>query len=189
MKPQNFAQTNRLTLRQWEDTDRAPFASLCADPEVMKFFISSVLDQETACKRINKWSGLIAERGWGFWAVELTENRQFPGFAGLQALDDSHPLGPCVEIGWRLARKHWGRGYATEAATQVLRFAFGALVLPEVIATTAVGNLRSSAVMERIGMRGPESVLRFLDVPKESPLGDHVLYRVTSEEWRARGDA
>ena len=189
MQQQNFAQPNRLALRQWEEGDYAPFAKLCADPEVMKFFISSVLDQQTANERINKWSKLIAERGWGFWAVELTENRRFLGFAGLQALDNTHPFGPCVEIGWRLARENWGRGYATEAATQVLRFAFDTLRLPEIIATTAIGNTRSSAVMERIGMNGPESVFRFLDVPKENPLGDHVLYRITSKEWRARGDA
>lgn len=189
MRTPSIARTSRLTLRQWKDADRAPFARLCADPEVMKFFVSSVLDRETACERINKWSTLISQRGWGFWAVELTESRQFLGFAGLQALDDNHPFGPCVEIGWRLAREHWGRGYATEAAMQVLHFAFDTLALPEVIATTAVGNLRSSAVMERIGMRGPEAVFRFLDVPRENPLGDHVLYRTTVAEWRARGDA
>ncbi|MBA4182313.1 MAG: GNAT family N-acetyltransferase [Anaerolinea sp.] len=189
MKSHILAQTNRLTLRQWQDSDRAPFASLCADPEVMKFFLSSVLNRERANEKIDKWSGLIAKHGWGFWAVELTESRRFLGFAGLQALEDSHPFGPGVEIGWRLAREYWGRGYASEAATRVLAFAFEILELPEVIATTAVGNLRSSAVMERIGMRGPDTVFRFLDVPKEKPLGDCVLYRVSREEWGARGDA
>lgn len=185
----HIAQTDRLTLRQWQDSDRKPFADLCADPEVMKFFLSSVLDPKIANERINKWSKLIAARGWGFWAVELTENRKFLGFAGLQAPDDTHPFSPCVEIGWRLAREYWGRGYASEAATGVLSFAFDALGLPDVIATTAVGNHRSSAVMKRIGMKGPESLFRFLAVPKENPLGDHVLYRITSEEWRARGAA
>lgn len=82
-----------------------------------------------------------------------------------------------------------GHGYATEAAKRVLGIAFEVLELPEVIATTAATNLRSSAVMERIGMRGPETVFRFLDVPKENPLGDHVLYRLSRGQWQGRNDA
>ena len=177
----NRLKTERLTLRQWKDSDRPPFAALCADAEVMKFL--SILDRKTADGRIDKWSKLIAERGWGFWAIELTSDQQFLGFAGLQVPAANHPFMPCVEIGWRLARPHWGHGYATEAAKQVLRIAFGSLKLPELIATTAVGNLRSSKVMERIGMVGPETVFWFPDVPKENPLGQHVLYRVSRDKW------
>jgi RimJ/RimL family protein N-acetyltransferase len=182
-------ESERLVLRQWSETDRAPFASLCADPEVMKFFVSSVIDRTTADLRIDKWSKLIEENGWGFWAIEVKKERKFIGFAGLQRPTDEHPFAPCVEVGWRLSRSHWGHGYATEAAKRVLGIAFEVLELPEVIATTAAANLRSSAVMERIGMRGPETVFRFLDVPKENPLGDHVLYRLSRGQWQGRNDA
>lgn len=181
--------TERLTLRQWKESDRAPFAAICTDREVMEFLVSSVLDRQTADLRIDKWSQLIEKHGWGFWAVELTQDRGFLGFAGLQVPDDQHPYMPCVEIGWRFARARWGNGYATEAAKEVLRIAFEILRLSEVIATTAAHNLRSSAVMQRIGMHGPEALFRFLDVPRENPLGDHVLYRITREQWSVHSDA
>ena len=181
-------ETGRLTLRQWQESDRTPFAALCADPEVMKFFISSVMSREAADGRIDKWSQLIDERGWGFWAIERTSDGQFIGFAGLQVPDEKHPFMPCVEIGWRLSRASWGCGYATEAARRVLHIAFATLGLREVIATTAVGNIRSSAVMERIGMTGPETVFRFPDVPNENPLGEHVLYKIARSQW-VRSDA
>jgi RimJ/RimL family protein N-acetyltransferase len=156
---------------------------------VMEFFISSVLDRATADLRVDKWSSLIQENGWGFWALELKREAAFIGFAGLQVPTEDHPYMPCVEIGWRLAHAYWGHGYATEAAKGVLRVAFDVLSIPEIIATTAVGNRRSSAVMERLGMRGPEAVFRFSDVPETNPLGQHVLYRITREQWRRANDA
>ena len=125
MRPSDKFQTERLTLRQWKESDREPFAELCADPEVMQFFVSSVLDRQTADARVEKWHGLIEKQGWGFWALELTQDGRFLGFAGLQDPGESHPYAPCIEIGWRLARPHWGCGYATEAAKQILRIAFG----------------------------------------------------------------
>jgi RimJ/RimL family protein N-acetyltransferase len=182
-------ETGRLVLRQWRDADRDPFATLCADPRVMKFFISSVHDRTTADLRIDKWSRRIQEAGWGFWAVELKKASVFIGFAGFQVPAEDHPCMPCVEIGWRLAHAHWGNGYATEAASGALRVAFETFSMSEIIATTAVGNLRSSAVMQRIGMRGPEAVFRFPDVPETNPLGQHVLYRITRREWQAPNDA
>ena len=93
--------TARLTLRQWKEADRKPFATLCADPEVMKFFISSVLDRATSDARIAKWAKRIEEDGWGFWAIELKADSTFIGFAGLQVPAADHPYVPCVEIGWR----------------------------------------------------------------------------------------
>ncbi len=188
LKPIEF-ETDRLALRQWRQTDLDPFAALCADPRVMKFFISSVHDRETADLRVEKWSKRLQQNGWGFWAVELKQETTFIGFAGLQVPADDHPYMPCVEIGWRLAYAHWGKGYATEAANGVLNIAFEVLAVPEIIATTAVGNVRSSAVMQRLGMTGPAAVFRFPEVPEANPLSQHVLYRITREQWRAKHDA
>jgi RimJ/RimL family protein N-acetyltransferase len=179
----------RLLLRQWNSADYHPFAALCADPEVMQFFISSVIDSATAHAKIDKWSRLLAINGWGFWALESKTDREFVGFAGLQVPAQDHPYMPCVEIGWRLARKFWGRGYATEAARTVLDYAFENLSMIDVIATTAVGNTRSNAVMERLGMHGPEATFQFPGVPASNPLGTCVLYRVSRQQWKARNAA
>jgi RimJ/RimL family protein N-acetyltransferase len=175
-------ETDRLWLRQWRDEDREPFAALCADPTVMEF-LSSSRDRATAYAAIDKWSVRLAERGWGFWAAELKETREFIGFVGLQVPATPHPFLPCVEIGWRLAAKHWGHGYATEGGRSALRVAFQMLELPEVIATTALGNSRSRAVMERLGMRGPETTFQHPGVPPDNSLRTHMLFRLSRNEW------
>src|SRR5262245_57781598 len=99
--------------------------------------------------------------------------------AGLQVPAQPHPYLPCTEIGWRLARPHWGRGYASEAATRVLSFGFTDLKLREIIATTSVANTRSSSLMRRIGMSGPEAMFIHPGVPEGSHLRQHVLYRIS----------
>jgi RimJ/RimL family protein N-acetyltransferase len=175
-------ETERLRLRQWRAEDREPFAAICADDEVMEF-LSSARDAATAFAAIDKWSSLIEERGWGFWAIEIKRTGEFAGFVGLQTPAAGHPCLPCVEIGWRLARNHWGYGYATEGAWEALRVAFGALALSEVIATTALGNRRSRCVMERLGMRGPETIFEHPGVPVNNPLRKHMLFRISRQEW------
>jgi RimJ/RimL family protein N-acetyltransferase len=90
---------------------------------------------------------------------------------------------PCVEVGWRLARRFWGRGFATEAARAALRVAFERLSLSEIVSFTAVGNLRSRAVMERIGMRNTNQDFEYPGIIEGHPLRLHCLYRITSAEW------
>jgi RimJ/RimL family protein N-acetyltransferase len=175
-------ETDRIWLRQWRPEDREPFAELCADPEVMEF-LSGRRDSATAFAAIDKWSALISERGWGFWAIEVKQTSEFIGFVGLQVPAEGHPFLPCVEIGWRLARQHWGRGYATEGARESLRVAFELLELPAIIATTALGNTRSRMVMERLGMKGPETTFQHPGVPIDNPLRTHMLFRLSQKEW------
>lgn len=175
--------TERLVLRQWRDADREPWAALCADPEVMQF-LSSDRDRATSDMAIDRWRARIDDQGWSFWAVELKRTGEFIGMAGLQVPAAPHPYLPCTEIGWRLARAHWGQGYASEAARRVLCFAFTELKLQEVLASTAVGNMRSSAVMRRIGMSGPEASFIHPGVPEGSHLRQHVLYRISSATSR-----
>ncbi len=174
--------TSRLLLRQWRESDRDPFAALCADQRVMEF-LSSARDQATSNAAIDRWSNRIQEVGWGFWALEHKATGTFLGFTGLQIPAESHPYLPCVEIGWRLAAEYWGHGYASESAKAVLRVAFENLGFPGVIATTAAGNQRSSAVMRRIGMLGPEATFQHPGVPEGNPLRTHILYRITREVW------
>jgi ribosomal-protein-alanine N-acetyltransferase len=129
-------------------------------------------------------SASLAERGWGLWALE--RDGSFLGFTGLAVPRFEAHFTPGVEIGWRLARSAWGSGYATEAATVVLHFAFQELNLDEVVSFTAVGNHRSRAVMERIGMvRDEAGDFDHPGVPAASPLRRHVLYRVEKPLERA----
>jgi RimJ/RimL family protein N-acetyltransferase len=126
----------------------------------------------------------IAERGWSFWAVETKSTPEFIGFVGLHTPADL-PFSPCVEVGWRLAAKHWGKGFATEAARGALRVAFERLRLLEVVSFTTIGNFRSRAVMERLGMIDTEKTFEHPKIPVGHALRNHCLYRLSRERWLA----
>ncbi|MCC6968383.1 MAG: GNAT family N-acetyltransferase [Nitrospira sp.] len=176
--------TDRLRLRQWYATDRAPFAALNADPRVMEFFPARLSCAESDAMA-NRCARLIAERGWGFWAVAIRHGPEFIGLVGLQPTAPELPFSPSIEISWRLAAQHWGHGYATEAARGALRVGFTQLHVPEIVAFTAVGNSRSRAVMERIRMRHTGETFEHPSVPVSSGLRAHCLYRLTREQWEA----
>ena len=177
-------ETDRLRLRQWQVADREPFAELNADPRVMEFF-PATLDRPSSDAMADRCESLIAERGWGFWAAEVKASSQFIGFVGLHIPDPQLPFSPCVEIGWRLAFECWGKGLASEAARGALRAGFERLNLPEIVSFTAVGNLRSRAVMERLGMREAANTFDHPHIPVGSPLRLHCLYRLSREQWKA----
>lgn len=176
--------TPRLRLRQWRDADRGPFAALNADPVVMEFF-SALGERSASDASIDAWQAQFVERGWSNWAAELRQTAEFIGFVGLSVPRRVLPFSPCVEIGWRLAREHWGKGYATEAARDVLRIGFATLGLPEIVSFTAVPNRRSRAVMERIGMHNSHEDFEHPAVPEGSPLRLHCLYRLSRDRWQA----
>jgi RimJ/RimL family protein N-acetyltransferase len=187
MRPGGSAtiETPRLRLRLWREDDLAPFAALNTDPEVMRFF-----EEPLSHERSDAWARAIAavieDQGWGLWALERRDTGEFIGFTGLQAPRHELPFNPCVEVGWRLARSAWGQGFATEAGRASLAHAFGPLELDEVVSMTAVTNLPSRRVMERLSMTRDEQV--DFDHPAVSaghPLQRHVLYRIGAEQWRA----
>lgn len=123
---------------------------------------------------------MIALRGWGLWAVEVKDGPQFIGFVGLNEVDFEAHFTPAVEVGWRLARQHWGNGYATEAARAAVDFAFQELALQEIVSMTTVANERSRRVMGRLGMvRDPADDFDHPRVPA-GPLRRHVLYRLSA---------
>ncbi len=175
--------TARLQLRQWRPEDLAPFAELNGDPRVMAYF-PSVLSRAESDAMAHRCTRLIAERGWGFWAVELRATGQFIGFVGLHVPSSDLPFSPCVEIGWRLAAGFWGRGYATEAARESLSVGFVELGLSEIVSFTTVTNYRSRALMERLGMQLAASTFAHPHVPSASGLREHCLYRLPSALWR-----
>ncbi|MEL7360932.1 MAG: GNAT family N-acetyltransferase [Bacteroidota bacterium] len=178
LPPRIDIETPRLRLRWWHDGDLEPFAALNADPRVMEYFPEPLARSESdaVAARIRKHFGT---HGFGYWAVEIPDVTPFAGFVGLAAPRFEAHFTPCVEIGWRLATDHWGRGYATEAARAALAYAFETLHLDEVVSMTAVQNVRSRRVMEKIGMTyGPDDDFDHPLLPAGHPLTRHVLYRI-----------
>lgn len=169
-------ETARLRLRQWKPTDRVPFAALNADSRVMEFF-PSLLTRIESDAVADRCQSLIEERGWGFWAVEAKANQEFIGFVGLHTPSAELPFAPCVEVGWRLAFQHWGKGFATEAAKEAIRVGFQLLGLLEIVSFTAVRNLRSRKLMKRLGMQAA-GTFGHPHVPESSDLREHCLYRM-----------
>jgi len=177
--------TPRLLLRRWREEDLEPFAALNADPAVMEHF-PAPLDRAASDALAARADAHLAEHGWGLWAVHVLAEDRFAGFTGLAVPRWDPPFGPCVEVGWRLARWAWGSGHATEAARAALGVAFTELGLGEVVSFTAVDNERSQAVMRRIGMvRDPGGDFLHPNVPAGHPVEPHVLYRLSATDWRA----
>lgn len=170
------AVTPRLRLRQWRDSDRAPFAAMNADPAVMEFF-PALLDRAESDAAIDRQIAHIEKYGWGFWAAETLEDEQFIGFIGIKQVADNMPFSPAVEIGWRLAKNAWSKGFATEAARTCLQIGFEQLGLQEIVSFTVPENLRSRAVMEKLGMQHRENFLHPA-LPVGHPMQEHVLYRL-----------
>lgn len=166
----------RVLLRAWRDDDRAPFAALNCDPAVMQFF-PTVLTRSESDAMIDRMQAGIAERGWGLWCLDI--DGACAGLVGLNAPAFAAHFTPCVEIGWRLARSHWGRGYASEGARLALAFGFDQLRLAQIVSFTTVANGRSRRVMDRLGMqRDPVDDFDHPRLAAGHPLQPHVLYRI-----------
>jgi len=172
-------------MRRWRDEDREPFAAVNADPEVMRHFPAPMAraDSDAFVERIETG---FDRYGYGLWALEILGTGEFIGYTGVQWVGFEAHFTPALEIGWRLAYKAWGHGYATEAAREALRVAFEAGV-PEVVAFTVPANTRSRAVMRRLGMtRNPADDFGHPRLPEGHPLRRHVLYRVGPTEGPTR---
>lgn len=173
--------TARLRLRAWRREDVPLFARMNADPQVMAHY-PALLDARQSLRQARAFALLLARRGWGVWVVERREDGRFLGFCGLHERSaGTHPFAPCVELTWRLAREHWGRGYAFEAASAVSAFARTHLKLPQLVACTACSNARSRALMVRLGMRHAGDWAHPA-LPEGHPLRAQCLYRMATDE-------
>lgn len=176
--------TERLVLRQWQDSDNAPFARMNADADVMQWFANPLTPEESAMM-VQRLSTMINHFGWGVWALEVPGVADFIGFVGLALTVMPVPFSPFIEVGWRLDKAHWGNGYAPEGARASLAYAFDTLKQREVVSMTTVGNLKSRRVMDKIGLHRDEA--DDFDLPRlpiGHPIRPHVLYRITDSEWR-----
>jgi RimJ/RimL family protein N-acetyltransferase len=176
-------ETERLLLRMWRPGDLGPFARINADPRVMEHFPSTLSHSESA-ELMARTEQHFREHGFGKFAVELRVERRFIGYVGLSVPNFHAHFTPCVEIGWRLAADYWGLGLATEGARAVLRHAFEDLALQEIVSFTVQANVRSTRVMEKLGM-SHDSADDFdhPSLPAGHPLRRHVLYRLRRADW------
>jgi len=171
--------TDRLVMRGWRETDREPYAAMNADPRVMEHFPAMLSRPESDAfvdRIVARWS----RDGHGLWAVERTADGAFLGFTGLAApVADVPGMPPFVEVGWRFVVDAWGHGYATEAARAAVAWGFENLGIDEIASWTTVANVRSRAVMERIGMTHDSADdFEHPRLPVGHPQRPHVLYRL-----------
>jgi RimJ/RimL family protein N-acetyltransferase len=177
--------TSRLHVRRWRSSDLAPFSAMNADALVMEHF-PSILSAEQSFAMVERIETCFAERGYGLWALEVPGEAPFIGFVGLSPPDFDAHFTPAVEIGWRLARDFWGRGYAIEAARAAMAFGFDEVELAELVSFTTKDNFRSRRVMERLRMTyDPGDDFDHPRLPVSSPLRPHVLYRMDRPAWTA----
>jgi RimJ/RimL family protein N-acetyltransferase len=175
--------TPRLILRPWRAEDSEPFAAMFADPEVMEFLMP-VADRAAIDGVIGRIQQHFDQHGFGWWAAEVPGVAPFIGFIGLSHVGFDAHFTPAVEIGWRLARRYWGQGYATEGARAALAAGFTQLGCNEIVSLTRPNNTRSRRVMERIGMTyDPADDFDHPRVPEGDPLRPHVLYRLSRDRW------
>ena len=174
----DIIETKRLVLRRWREADREPFADLNGDPQTLVFFPSTLTRAESDAL-VDRIEARFEAHGYGLWALEVRQTGQFIGFTGLAPMPEDVPGAGGTEIGWRLARRAWHRGYATEAALAARDVAFTGAGLAELWSMTAVLNTPSQAVMRRIGMT---EAARFEHprVPDGSPVKPHVVYHLAS---------
>ncbi len=176
-------ETERLTLRCFEARDLDGFAAINADEQVRRYFPSVLTREESAAQMARMQAG-FEEDGFCFGAVERRADGVLLGMAGIARFEAPAPLGPCVEVGWRLAVAHWRQGYATEAARGWMRYGFDDLGIGQIVAFTAVANRASQAVMARAGMRRAEAL--DFDHPKLAEGHDlrrHLVWEARRGRW------
>ncbi|MTG98986.1 MULTISPECIES: GNAT family N-acetyltransferase [Myroides] len=171
-----FIETERLVIRQYKESDLADFIRMNQDEHVMEFFLRKMTVEESTAA-YHRMQDKIEEQGYAFFAVEEKSSGSFIGFVGLLDITFDVDFAPGVEIGWRMLPEFWGKGYATEAAKACLRFAKETLGLSKVYSFTTTQNIRSSNVMQKIGMRYVKNFNHPL-VPDDHPLLVHVLYEI-----------
>ena len=172
-------------LARWQPRHLAPLARLHADPEVMATLGAPLTRTQSDGFAEHQEAG-FARAGYAMWAVERAADGQFVGAVGLSPVTFAVPFAPTVDVGWRLDRAHWGRGYATEAARAALDYGFDVAGREEIVSFTSVGNVRSTAVMERLGLARQRQGFEHPNVAPGDPLRPHVLFRIDRAGWAAR---
>ena len=173
-------ETERLILRTWQDSDFRRFTLMNQDPLVMEFF-PKTLSQEESADSYRRITDFIQQKGFGLFAAEEKGSEEYMGFIGFNQPTFSSYFTPCIEIGWRLDRRFWNRGFATEGAKACLAYGFSSLDFKEVVSFTSTINKKSINVMKKIGMAF-DGEFEHPNVEEGHPLRKHILYRISRPE-------
>ena len=176
-------ETERLILRPWREADREPFAAMGRDPDVMRH-LGGRVDREASDAAVDRQMACQAEQGQCFWALERRADGIFLGFCGLRrGGQPGTPVADALEIGWRLARDAWGRGYAREAAEASIAWGWARQEAPRISAWTVPANTASWGLMIRLGMNHrPMLDFDHPAFPPGHPLSRHVVYAIDRPE-------
>lgn len=167
-------ETERLLLRRWQEQDLEVFIHMNQDAEVMRYFPNT---QDTA-QTVQFYEKIVqefAEYGYGLYAAEEKSSGKFIGFIGFHRADLAVDFCPCIEIGWRLDKQYWGRGYATEGAKACLKHGFEKLCFDQVYSFTSIENIASQRVMQKLGLQ-LKQYFAHPQVPENHSLKPHVCY-------------
>jgi ribosomal-protein-alanine N-acetyltransferase len=171
-------ETPRLILRQWKESDYEPYIELNADKAVMEYF-PSVLSRDETMAQISRIMAHIDKYGYGLFAVERRDNRQFIGFTGLSHVNFESYFTPCIEVGWRLSRENWDQGFATEAGSACIGLGLREQGIHSIYSFTSIHNKRSERVMQKLGMEKIGTFLHPL-ISEGDFLKEHVLYKISN---------
>jgi len=170
-------ETERLILRPFRDGDRGPFAAINADPRVGDW-LGGPITREQSDAMVDRINAQIAADGFGFWAAERRSDGRLVGMIGLRR-NVGPPAPMALELGWRLSPDAQGAGLATEGARAAMDWGFANLDTHEILAWTASTNVRSQAVMRRIGMTpDPARDFDHTGLADGHPLRRHVVFAV-----------
>lgn len=175
--------SERLGFRNLTESDLTEFAKINADLEVMEHFPKPLTEKETA-DLIHRLKNHYEKNGYNYFATEILESGEFIGFIGLAFQDYKTDFTPAVDIGWRLKKSAWGKGFATEGAKKCLEFAFNVLNLDKIISTCTEKNAKSENVMKKIGMKkiGAFNHPKLKEYPEYEKC---ICYEINKNEWRA----
>lgn len=169
--------SKRLGFRNWIENDKPKMALINADPKVMEFF-PCTLNKEQTEQFIDRMQSQFYKNGFCYFALDKLENNEFIGFIGISEQNFEADFTPCVDIGWRLSQKEWGKGYATEGAKKCLDFAFNIIGLKSVKSICPIINDKSEHIMEKLGMTKKKTFNHPL-LKEHSKLESCVLYEKT----------
>ena len=176
-------ESKRLIIRPWKETDFSAFKAMNSDPLVMEHF-PAILSEDESRTLFDEINRRIDQNGFGFWACEVKATGDVIGFVGLNEPTDQFYFSPCIEIGWRLRSQYWRQGYAKEAATAVLKFAFETLKRDKVVAFTATTNKPSESLMQALGMTIMPENFFHPRLPKDHLLAEHVVYQIQADQYK-----
>ena len=175
--------SSRLGFREWKISDLDAMAEICADKDVMEFFPNPLSKKQTV-EFITTRRSKFAKNGFCYYAAEILETNELIGFIGLSRQEyDAGFENPFVDIGWRLKKSSWFKGYATEGAKRSLEYGFKTLELKTIYAIAPTLNVKSYLVMDKIGMTKHSSFVHPF-IANDSNLKECVAYKITLEEWK-----